>query len=57
MKRENKKIKGATMIEYILITGLVGAATIIPLWILGGNSSDFFSGLGQAVVNATRYLF
>ena len=54
--KKNKKIKGATMVEYILIAGLVGAATIIPLGVLGVNSSDFFSGLGNAVVNATQYL-
>jgi len=54
--KKNKKIKGATMVEYILIAGLVGAATIIPLGVLGVNSSDYFSGLGDAVVTATQYL-
>ncbi len=57
MNKKLRKEKGATLVEYILIVGLVSAAAIIPLTLVGYSVQDFMLGLGDAIQNASRWLF
>jgi len=40
-----KNIKGSTMTEYVLMIGLIAAASIVSLSAVGANTATFFNKL------------
>jgi Flp pilus assembly pilin Flp len=51
-KQSKNKIKGATMIEYILVVGLISIAAIIIMGTLGGSINTLFTTVNTAVTGA-----
>lgn len=47
-----KKIKGATMTEYVLIVGLIAAGAIVALTAVGTGIATFFTDLNTTVTSA-----
>lgn len=52
-KREMRKIKGATMTEYVLIVGLIAAGATLALTSVGTGISSFFAKLNTTITNAS----
>lgn len=52
-KREIRKIKGATMTEYVLIVGLIAAGATLALTSVGSGVASFFSKLSTTITNAS----
>jgi len=46
-QKSKRNIQGSSMLEYILLVGLIGAAAIIPMGILGESISTFFERLAD----------
>lgn len=47
-----KKIKGATMIEYVLIVGLISIAAVTIITTLGGTIKTVFTAINTSVGTA-----
>ncbi len=47
-----KKIKGATMIEYVLIVGLISIAAVTIITTLGGTIKTAFTSVNTSVTSA-----
>lgn len=47
-----KNIKGAAMVEYVLLIGLVGAASVLGLTAVGTSISTFFTNLSATIASA-----
>jgi Flp pilus assembly pilin Flp len=56
MTYNRKKIKGATMTEYVLIVGLIAAGAVLALTTVGTGISGFFTNLNTTVSNAAGNL-
>jgi pilus assembly protein Flp/PilA len=51
-KNQKNNIKGATMIEYILIVGLISIAAVIIMGTLGGSIGTLFTTVNTSVSGA-----
>ena len=52
LKSSKNKIKGATMIEYILVVGLISIAAITIMTTLGGSIKTLFTTINTDVTGA-----
>ena len=49
---KHKKIKGASMTEYVLLVGLIAAAAVLALTAVGTNVASFFTSLSSRITSA-----
>ncbi len=50
MRQKHKKsIKGSSLVEYMLLVGLIAAAAIIPMMALGDSISVFFQKIAEQI--------
>jgi pilus assembly protein Flp/PilA len=48
-KYQKKQIKGATMIEYVLIAGLIAVAAVAIMTTVGGGIAGLFTKVNTAI--------
>ena len=51
-----KKVLGASMIEYVLIVGLIAAGAVIALTALGVDIAGFFTSIASTITNSASNL-
>lgn len=51
-KIEEKKEKGATMIEYVLLAALISVVAVVAMQTVGRQASKIFSGTGGQLETA-----
>lgn len=56
LANQTRKIKGATMTEYVLIIGLIAAGAVLALTAVGTGMAGFFTSLNTTVTNAAGNL-
>ena len=47
-----KRVKGASLIEYVLIVGLIAAVAVIALTAVGVDIAGFFTSLSSRITSA-----
>lgn len=55
-KKKLNKIRGSSLIEYVLLIGLIGAATVTSLTSTGDSISSFFTDLSNTIGKAGKKL-